>query len=509
MKVGFVIGKFMPLHIGHEFLINFAKKYVDELHVIVDCLEGQTIDVKTRVEWIKETIPNIIVHGLTENSPQQPEDHPDFWNYWKNTIIDTIGKKPDVMVASMDYGNKLSEVIGCEFISVDTGRESFDISATRIRDDMNNYWHMISNVAGAHYISRFCIVGAESTGKSTLTKKLHKNFDSYPVVEFAKNYVINKKSPLVFEDMYNIALGQRNSEDVIALYAWNPLICDTDVLTTITWSQLLFGKVDERLYDLMHNEKYKHTFVMDIDTEWVEDAHRHVIDDADKIEVRKLFNDMLIKNLEKFNRKYTVVSGNWNDREDLVSEMIIPSTYCLNDQFTGYCGDGNLEKVKELINKDIIKIHHNRFNGLSSAIKNGHIDIVKFLIDHEKFIGMLEDRDYIDDLLNDAVVHNQLDIVKLMLTYDIFDTAEKRLYVLRRALDYGYASIAAVLLDDPKMVVSNPELVEDHLLLIALEDGKIHYFKGNLISEFFFERDARRYSDLSEEDKTIFNLRFC
>ena len=105
---GLVIGKFMPFHKGHEYLINFAKEYCDHLFVIVDCLKDQTIDPITRKTWIESTIPNITVIALDTFMPQDPSECSDFWDIWRNAILSRTGKI-DVLVAAMDYGWKLSE----------------------------------------------------------------------------------------------------------------------------------------------------------------------------------------------------------------------------------------------------------------------------------------------------------------------------------------------------------------------------------------------------------------
>ena len=43
MSVGFVIGKFMPPHKGHQLLVTFAKSWVEKLYVVVESVENETI----------------------------------------------------------------------------------------------------------------------------------------------------------------------------------------------------------------------------------------------------------------------------------------------------------------------------------------------------------------------------------------------------------------------------------------------------------------------------------
>lgn len=58
-KIGFTIGKFAPLHKGHQFLIETALKEMDKMIVVV--YDTDLIDIKTeeRAEWIKKLYPNV------------------------------------------------------------------------------------------------------------------------------------------------------------------------------------------------------------------------------------------------------------------------------------------------------------------------------------------------------------------------------------------------------------------------------------------------------------------
>ena len=58
-KVGFTIGKFAPLHKGHQFLIETALKEMDKFIVVI--YETNLIDIglEKRAEWIKSINPNV------------------------------------------------------------------------------------------------------------------------------------------------------------------------------------------------------------------------------------------------------------------------------------------------------------------------------------------------------------------------------------------------------------------------------------------------------------------
>ena len=70
MKVGFTIGKFAPLHKGHQYLIEKGIKEMDEFYVIVYETNVMDIPVEQRANWIKELYPNVHIL-LAKNPPSQ------------------------------------------------------------------------------------------------------------------------------------------------------------------------------------------------------------------------------------------------------------------------------------------------------------------------------------------------------------------------------------------------------------------------------------------------------
>ena len=69
-NIGFTIGKFAPLHKGHQFLIETAIKEMEEFYVVVYDTSIIDIDVKKRANWIKQLYPDVhIIYAY--NSPKQ------------------------------------------------------------------------------------------------------------------------------------------------------------------------------------------------------------------------------------------------------------------------------------------------------------------------------------------------------------------------------------------------------------------------------------------------------
>ena len=59
MKIGFTIGKFAPLHKGHQLLIETALREMDKFYVIVYDTDLINIKVDNRAKWIKDLYPNV------------------------------------------------------------------------------------------------------------------------------------------------------------------------------------------------------------------------------------------------------------------------------------------------------------------------------------------------------------------------------------------------------------------------------------------------------------------
>lgn len=77
MTRGMLLGKFLPPHRGHEYMIEFARRLVDELTVQVCTVEREPIPGVLRYQWMRDHFGGVkIVHNDDEN-PQTPADDPE------------------------------------------------------------------------------------------------------------------------------------------------------------------------------------------------------------------------------------------------------------------------------------------------------------------------------------------------------------------------------------------------------------------------------------------------
>lgn len=177
---GVVIGRFMPPHNGHRFLIDFACAYAQEVTVFVCSLAHEPIPGVLRYQWMRELFPLAQIVHITEEIPQAHRNNPESPRIWAKALLPHLSYKPDYLFASEDYGWSLAEAFGAQFVPVDPGRNAIGVSATLIRDNPLGYWEYIP-VPVRPYFMEFLTVQAQSIEaerelQSILAKELHTVF---------------------------------------------------------------------------------------------------------------------------------------------------------------------------------------------------------------------------------------------------------------------------------------------------------------------------------------------
>lgn len=305
-KTGLVLGKFLPPHLGHKYLIDFARNYVDELLLVVGTKPDDKIPGNVRVSWMKEMFPDVRVIQVNDRNPAASD--PRYWETWEKTLRKSLPYIPNYFFASEDYGWKLSEILDMQYIPVDHHRRLVPISASKIWSNPLKYWKYIPDNVKPHFLKRVCIFGPESTGKTTLTRKLARYFKTVYCDEYARGLLEFSDGNVKYSDIAKIARGHRASEEALALQANKILFSDTDIITTIIWSKVLFGKVPSWIEREVKNRSYDLYLLLDIDVPWLKDNQRYLPNK------RKWFMNLCIKELKKYGRKYVVISGGWDKR---------------------------------------------------------------------------------------------------------------------------------------------------------------------------------------------------
>ncbi len=239
MTLGVVVGKFYPPHRGHKHLIDSARQQVDRLIVILCHHVSQKIPGELRKAWLEEIHPDCEIHLV-------PDELDDDSEQWAKFTIDHLGHAPDVVFSSEDYGPRYANFMNCRHIMVDRQRQTVPISATRVRAAPLDHLDLLEPCVRAHFVRRVVLIGAESTGKTTLAAALAEHFRTQWVPEYGREYWEKKVAGLdmtgplpafTSEEFIHIAAEQQQRENQAARAANKILVCDTNAFATGTWHQ--------------------------------------------------------------------------------------------------------------------------------------------------------------------------------------------------------------------------------------------------------------------------------
>ncbi len=239
----------MPPTIGHLRLVQFANLLADEgVVVILSTQPGEPMATQ-RVQALTAAIKN---NGLTrvevrhhhKKIPQDPTT-PGFWGMWQAILKDNGVTSKDYIVASEGYGQKVAEISGSKFFPYDTKRDIIKIKATAIRDDALNHFDEMLEEFRPYMRTTVTIFGAESTGKTTLSKQLAKELEASWIFEYARPYLENTINEITPRSMTAIWKGQAALQRHISNISTKPyIIQDTDLFSTVGYWQFPHWKKD-------------------------------------------------------------------------------------------------------------------------------------------------------------------------------------------------------------------------------------------------------------------------
>lgn len=340
---GLVVGKFCPLHKGHEHLIDTAIRACGRVVVISYTRPGfERCGRAVREQWLNALFPSVLALVVDEQSlaqlcrdkglPRRPlphnddgeSDHREFVAWLCGSVL---GTRVDAVFTSEDYGDgfarSLTELFAAHglgtaavaHVCVDRARQAVPVSGTLARGDAHAFRHAIDPRVYADLVGRVAFLGGESSGKTTLAQALANRFGTAWVPEYGRELWEQRQGRLVQEDMLDIAVQQLDRERQLGLDARRFLFCDTTPLTTVFYSQELFGTVDPRLEGLASRE-YEHTFLCAPDHAFEQDGTRR---DAP---FRERQHAWYLRQLQARNIPFTLVSGSVDSRVALVAAQL-------------------------------------------------------------------------------------------------------------------------------------------------------------------------------------------
>ncbi|WP_207343309.1 AAA family ATPase [Arthrobacter sp. E3] len=261
-----VIGKFYPPHAGHRHLIETAAAGARSVWVLVQGSRFESLTAQQRADWLAEefaAVGNVTVIAVRNDCPE------DFFSdeIWMAQLenmrlalkmrgVESI----DVLFSSESYGERLAQAFTAVHISVDPRRSAYPVSGTMCRENLATAWPLLVPAARRGMAVRIIVVGAESTGTTTLSEALSAHYrrrfpQLHDVVEYGRQFTYEKlaarqaSAPQTrVEDLVWTAadfglIAERQTQLEQAAAEASPLvIADTDALATTLWERYYLGE---------------------------------------------------------------------------------------------------------------------------------------------------------------------------------------------------------------------------------------------------------------------------
>lgn len=251
---GVIIGRFMPPHAGHQYLVDFGRNMCDRLTVLVCTLSAEPIPGELRYRWMQELFPDVHMVHITEEIPEASKDSPTAIPIWADTVRAYLQAPPTYVFASEDYGAALAAELGARFVPVDPARRQFPVSATMIRENPFANWDYIPEPVRPYFLRRVSVVepggggaGAASAGGTgaaggtggagapgrnagpSLAQRLAAHYHTLYVSDYGAfwEHTMGEIGP---DELPLVQAAQQAVEDSLARRATRVLFCESDTM---------------------------------------------------------------------------------------------------------------------------------------------------------------------------------------------------------------------------------------------------------------------------------------
>lgn len=335
-KTGVIIGKFLPLHLGHINFINRSSTKTDKLIVVV-CHSNRDkqlcedykipeITAGDRLRWlhtIYQDLGHIEIRSLDESAiPAYPEGWTEFAGLLKTIVPEKIDY---IFSGEREYDRFFKELLPeAEHIMIDPDRKEHNISGTEIRKNPYKNWEYLPSVVRPFFCKKVVLIGTESCGKTTLTKFLAKAFNTSWAEEYGRNYVYEEcggsEDNLKYEDYIKIAMHQKKLEDEAVRHSNKIVFIDTEALVTQFYCKLYEGREDPAIDEIIRRQNYDLWLYLENDVRWVGDGLRKNGSEEERLTGKAVLSDLLKKH--NITDKIKFISGNYEERLDKAIKTI-------------------------------------------------------------------------------------------------------------------------------------------------------------------------------------------
>jgi len=336
-KVGFMGGKFLPLHQGHIYVIIAASNYVDKLYVILSSSKNRDrelcerdnikyIPAEVRLSWLGEALNNLENIEIIHIEDDQWEDNYN-WEQGADMIKKAINQPINCVFSSEVSYNDLfkKNYPNSKHVVVDDKRKTVTISATELRRNLFDNWDKLPTSVRSYFTKKVAIVGTESCGKTTLTKQLAKFFNTNYVQEVGREYC-EKYSNNLTKEMFNLIAAEHFLlQDKKSQESNKVLFVDSEATITQYYLDMYFHNEPSQLIEeIIKLQDYDLVIYLEPDVKWVHDGLRFAGKEATRKEndekLKKMFSDREIN--------FVSINGTYSERFNKARKLV-------NDLFKG------------------------------------------------------------------------------------------------------------------------------------------------------------------------------
>lgn len=318
---GLTLGKFSPLHKGHQLIIETALAEMDEVTVIIyDAPETTLIPLNIRANWLRKLYPPVKVIEAWDG-PTEVGDTPEIKRKHENYIINELNIFGITHFYSSEfYGEHISVALGAVNRLVNPSRKIIPISGTKIRENPFGCREYIHPLVYQDLITNVVFLGAPSTGKTTITKRMAQEYGTVWMPEYGREYWEQNQVErrLSLEQLVKIAEGHLEREKSLLYQANQYLFTDTNALTTFMFSQYYHQTAVPKLIELANLASSRYDLIFLGDTDILYDDTWDRSGDVN----RKIFQKQIIGDLLARKIPFIVLSGNLETRVTKVKTIL-------------------------------------------------------------------------------------------------------------------------------------------------------------------------------------------
>jgi nicotinamide riboside kinase len=151
------------------------------------------------------------------------------------------------------------------------------------------------------------VTGPESSGKTTLASQLSSYWKTPLVPEVARDYLKGKKSYQKY-DLLKIAKQQNEQEQALLSHFPERIVCDTDLLVIMVWSEVKYGHCNPWITaafenSIKQNNSDRYYYLCDFNIPWKADPLRENPHNRDE-----LFN-LYLQKIKEYELHHSIVKG--------------------------------------------------------------------------------------------------------------------------------------------------------------------------------------------------------